>query len=284
VPVTNDRVEEVNAKLAEVNPMLFGPGARLGLYYARVADLHEQDINANVMPVGMFNALVGNIEKNGALESLALCATRAESPEKIEIVSGHHRIRAARQAGVEAVTVLLYRNLSLSEIRAKQLAHNAIAGKSDPEIVRELLGQIDNIADRMESYIDPDAFDQVPKAVEFKMVDIDPMADAKTVTVVFLPTQAQDFRTAMDLLSAQPDEVYVAHRAAFDAFRDAIQQAKAELDVVATPTAIAAMARLALERLAQLKAEREQGGEEFKREVPAPMIEPDLLAALSPEA
>lgn len=282
MPITDEKIAETNAKLAEINPMLFGAGSRIGLHYARLADLHEQDINANVMPVGMFNALVGNIEKNKNLESLALCATK-EGSDRIEIVSGHHRIRAARQAGVEATVVLLYRGLTLSEIRAKQLAHNAIAGRSDPEIVRELFNQIADIEHRMESYIDPDAYEQVPKAVEFAMVDIDPMAEAKTVTVVFLPTQATDFRTALDLLSSQPDEVYVAARSAFDGFREAIQQTKAELDVVSTPTALAAMARLALERLGQLRSEREQQGEDFTREVPQPQIDADLMAALSSE-
>lgn len=292
MPISEEAVEgredTINDLLERLNPMMFGRDSKLKLRYVRYDDVREQDINANVMPTGMFNALVSNVSKHGALESIPLCATREESPEKIEVVSGHHRTRAARLAGLEGGVVLLYEGLTNSEIRAKQLAHNSISGTSDPEIVKAIFEQIGDLDSRMESFIDTTVFDNLPTAVKFDMVDIDPMADAKTVTVVFLPTQISDFHTAVDILTDQPDAVYLAHRDAFDAFKEAVHRTKEELEIVSQPTAFAAMARLAMERLAQIRSQREEREAEAReagepvpaRELPAVELDSDLIHAL----
>jgi hypothetical protein len=250
-------VETVQQQLDALHDVIFGAENRMKLRYVRYADIREQDINANVMPVGMFNALVQNVRKNAALESLPLCATRAETPNRIEVVSGHHRLRAAMAAGLTYGVVLCYDGLTDSEIKAKQLAHNSIQGSSDPEIVREIFARIHDVESQLESYIDPEIIGAVPDPVAFTIVDIDPLADAKTVVLVFLPTQFTAFERSMDLLKSEPDTVYVAHQAAFDGFRDALRRTRTDLDVLSMPTAIVEMARLATERLNQLQQERE---------------------------
>lgn len=274
-------VEQINAQLDTTNALIFGEDSKLKLVYVDFDKVREQDINANVMPTGMFNALVANIKKNKALESIPLCATR-EGSDVIEIVSGHHRIRAAKQAGIRGGIVLLYQGLSLSELRAKQLAHNSIAGTSDPEIVRELFAQIDELDSRIESFIDPNTFDELPKAVAFEMVDIDPMKDAKVVSVVFLPTQLRDFGNAVELLAEAPDEVYMAHRDMFEGFKSAVQEVRGELEIVSYPTALAAMSRLALERLAQIRQERNEIRQEAAARGVEPVI-PEIPVELDPE-
>lgn len=91
--------------------------------------LREQDINARVMDDAKFNQLVANIEKRGTLEQLPYCVL---TDRGVEIVSGHHRTRAARAAGLDHINVLLDRTeLTRSSIAAKQLAHNAIEGTDD---------------------------------------------------------------------------------------------------------------------------------------------------------
>jgi hypothetical protein len=265
---------EVQAKLDELNPIIFGEGARLRLRYVRYAELREQDINANVMPVGMFNALVANVRRNAALESLPLCATREATPNVIEVVSGHHRTRAAVAAGLEYGVVLCYERLTDSEIKAKQLAHNAIQGTSDPDIVKEIFGRIESLDARIESYIDPELVTPPTDPVRFEQVDVDPLADAKTVTLVFLPTIARDFTRAMEVLKAEPDLVYVASREAFDGFREAVNRVRSDLEVLAYPTAVAELTRLAMERLVQLQQEREAEAPETER----PLAASDLHA------
>ncbi|RLC43118.1 MAG: chromosome partitioning protein ParB, partial [Candidatus Coatesbacteria bacterium] len=107
---------------------------------AKINELREQDINPNTMPKTMFDQLTINIKKRGTLESLPFCA---EVNGKYEIISGHHRIRAARAAGMDEVYILLDTSgLSRDEIIAKQLAHNNINGTVDPDLTLRLFEQI----------------------------------------------------------------------------------------------------------------------------------------------
>jgi hypothetical protein len=282
---TREHMAMVQAQLDAINPLVFGEGSKLGMRYVRVAEVREQDINANVMPVGMFNALVANVRKNSAMESLPLCATRIETPDRIEVVSGHHRMRAAATAGIEFVVVLLYRGLSDSEIKAKQLAHNSIQGQSDPDIVREIFSRIVDLDAKVESYIDPDTLQAPTDPVRFEQIDVDPLADAKTVTLVFLPTQARDFTTAMNLFKVDPDVVYLADRRAFDEFRETVNRARTDLEILAYPTAITELVRLARERLDQLVIEREHAAIRTVPETERPMADEhaELVAQTSQE-
>lgn len=279
--------QDINSLLDQVNPLIFGANSKLRLKYVNYSDLKEQDINANVMPPGMFNQLKANVSKHQALESVPLVATREGSPKLMEVVSGHHRTRAARQAGIEGGVILLYEGLNNSELRAKQLSHNSISGTSDPAIVKDIFAQIEGLDTKLEAYIDPEAFKNLPTSITFEEVDIDPLADAKTVTVVFLPTQSTDFQTALDLLSSQPDVVYLEERPAFESFRQAVHKIRDELEILSYPTVFTTMARLAMERLAQLKQEHERSvelavsaGEQPPKLTVSAELDPDVALAL----
>jgi ParB-like chromosome segregation protein Spo0J len=259
----------VQPLLDQVNVLAFGVESRLKLEWVRFAELREQDVNANVMPQGMFNALVDNLRKNKLLEGVPLCAVREGSQVK-EIVSGHHRIRAAMAAGIDEGLVFVYYGLTTSELIAKQLSHNSIAGSSDPEIVKRLFEQIDELPAKIEAFVDPSLWQSLPEPTKFEQVDVDLFADAKVVTVLFLPVQAEDFRKAIDLVSKDDDVLYLAHRQQFESFRSAVHEVRKELEIYAYPTAIAEMARLALERLKQIQDEKSQvvvNEEDIDREV-----------------
>jgi hypothetical protein len=129
-----------------------------GLFLERwpIADLKEQDVNAHVMEPSKFNRMVANMKKRGALESVPFCAGAPDSidPKQLaegigrddkvalriappEIISGHHRVRAGRAAELGDVVVLVDRSgLTRSAITAKQLAHNALVGVDDMELVK----------------------------------------------------------------------------------------------------------------------------------------------------
>jgi hypothetical protein len=259
---------EMQAIVDQLNAAAFGPDSKLRFAWVKFAELREQDVNANVMPTGMFNALVGNLRKNKAIEGVPLCAVR-EGSTAMEIVSGHHRVRAAMQAGIDEGLVLCYYGITTSELIAKQLSHNSIQGNSDPEIVKRLYESIESLPEKMESFIDPSLWESLPEPTHFEQVDVDLFADAKTVTIMFLPVQAADFQKAADLLNKDDDIVYLAHRQQFDAFRDAVHEVRKELEIYAYPTAIAQMAALALERLEQIKEARQTvvNEEDIDREV-----------------
>ena len=74
-------------------------GNGLELWKVHPSSLREQDVNARAMPKAMFERLAQTIGRDKRLESLPLCA---KTDRGIEIISGHHRTRAATSAGVEA--------------------------------------------------------------------------------------------------------------------------------------------------------------------------------------
>jgi hypothetical protein len=240
-------VEQINARLAEISPLVLPPGLRL--YYALVDELDEQDVNPRSMPQQMFDQLVENVQGVGALESMPLCVRVGD---RIQIISGHHRVRAARAAGVDGVLLLLYEELSPSRVRSKQLAHNTIAGQDDPQLVERVWNEIAEVQARFEAFVDPRLFDAVPAPVRFKQVDVDLAAACKVVLIAFLPIQKADFEAAVEAIlpKGEIDAVYLADRESYDAWRAALQRVRQQMDVVAIPTAIAQMARLALLALA----------------------------------
>jgi hypothetical protein len=245
--------KEVNESLDQLNPVLFGKGSRLSLAYVNYNDLREQDLNANSMTGDMFNQLVQNIKNNKNLESLPLCATRPGS-DQLEIVSGHHRIKAARSAGIEYGLVLLYKDLTNDEIRAKQLSHNSIAGSSDPQIIAQIFAEITDMANKLEAYIDPAIVGDIPDPVSVSAIDIDPMDGSKVATFVFLSTQADIFEKLAKKIPANSDMIYLGHKDAFEKFRTAVSRVRGELGVKAMPTAIAHMGEITLAYIEEQEA------------------------------
>ena len=125
-------------------------GSGLVIAKVKLTDFREQDINARIMKTEMQKQLTDNIKKRGQLESLPFCAL---IDGKIEIISGHHRIRSAKDSGVltELFVILDTTGLRRSQVAAKQLAHNAISGFDDQSTLKEIAKMIDDVDDMLES-------------------------------------------------------------------------------------------------------------------------------------
>ena len=96
--------KQATAEARHVREKLAELGHNLELWRVHIDELHEQEKNARVMDPRTFDRLTANISKGGRLEQLPFCALRAG---EIEVVSGHHRIRAARAAELMEVFVLV---------------------------------------------------------------------------------------------------------------------------------------------------------------------------------
>ena len=111
-----------------------------------IKHLKEQELNAQEMPKHQFDALVRNIKNDGELQSLVYVHQPDGPDGEIRIISGHHRVRAAYAAGLTEVPCIVETApLTTAQIRARQLAHNQIHGESDPEILAQLLEEIDDV-------------------------------------------------------------------------------------------------------------------------------------------
>jgi len=126
----------------------------MSIWKVHIDAIREQDMNARVMQTYKFDRLVENIKKDKRLESLPLTWRKPDSDEGevFRLISGHHRVRAARAAGLQEIFVMnIDEDLSRSTEISKQLAHNALQGEDNPDILLTLYQEIDDINERIMS-------------------------------------------------------------------------------------------------------------------------------------
>lgn len=198
-----------------------------GLYIVKVninMELREQDLNARIMSKKAFAQLVKNIKKRGSLESLPYCV---QKDDVIEIVSGHHRIRACREAGIVEIPVLLDKsNLTRSQIVAKQLAHNSLVGEDDKAILLQLYSMMDNIDDKLEAFIDVDEL-KVDNIEKPEIINLAEKVTFKTMTFVFTEKEFNDVDKLLDRLQQEgSDEIRIADSKDFDKLVKKIEETK----------------------------------------------------------
>jgi hypothetical protein len=219
-------------------------GSGLELWKANPSSLREQDVNARSMPKAMFERLAQTIARDKRLESLALCA---KTERGLEIISGHHRTRAATAAGISEMFVLVdATGLTRSQIAAKQLAHNAIEGQDNEQLLAEIYRQIEDAESKLEAFVDAKLDIELPK-VKIEGLDIE--IDFKTVLLIFLPRVKERLDRALEYLRSTGQKlhgVYIAADSDYAPLEKAVRKINEEYDVRVVADIIGKMADLAL--------------------------------------
>ena len=220
-------------------------GNGLELWKVHPSSLREQDVNARSMPKAMFERLAQTIARDKRLESLPLCAKTGIG---LEIISGHHRVRAATAAGISELFALGdVTGLTRSQIAAKQIAHNWIQGQDNEQLLAEIYRQIEDAESKLEAFIDAKLDVEVPKVkIEGLEVDI----DFKSVLLIFLPRVEERLARALEYLRSSGqklDGVYIAGDSDYAPLEKAVRRIHEEYDVRVVADIIGKMADLALQ-------------------------------------
>lgn len=210
----------------------------------KVKDLREQDLNARYMPTEMFQQFSKNIKKRGALEALPYCCLTSNG---IEIISGHHTIRAFIKAkiGEEIYILLETKPLSRGEIQAKQLAHNSISGLDDPAILKQIYLGIDDAELRLTAFIDENKL-ELPEPANLQITSLSTGLDMRNVKIWFLPYQLEDFTKLTELLEGNEDKLFVAPMKHWPKFREAVNTVMQKEDILSIGTAVARITEIIL--------------------------------------
>lgn len=235
--------EKVREAVEELNRRLCG---RLPYRFEAVApkDIRLQEKNARYMTNEMFMNLVENIKRDGNMTSLPLCVREPDGG--LRVISGNHRVQAAVKADVDMVIVLvLIAELTREEEVAIQLSHNAIAGKDDPVVLRELWDEIQDISLKIYAGLDTETIKQL-EAMQFDSI-AEARLDFKTITLLFLPEEEEVLR---ELLSKADeafsgDSVYLLSKTHYAKVFDGIIKAKEGYNIVNNPTALLKLIELA---------------------------------------
>jgi len=232
-------------------------GDGLKLYMADLMSLREQDVNARLMPTKEYGQLVNNIRQRGGLESVPYCVLPKDS-KTVEVVSGHHRIRAAREAGIKKAPIIVDESgLNRSQIISKQLSHNRLVGFDDQETLQKLFDMMVTPEDVLASGLADDL-------LEIPEVSLDPLLaphmdlDWKTVSFAFLPHQVENLKQLVDEIPAS-DMVAVGNVEQFDEFMKAVVGYGRLKNIRNAGIAIAILTQIAMAELdkAELEAEEE---------------------------
>ena len=227
--------------------MIYDMGSGLVIAKVPIDKLKEQDINARIMKNEMQDQLTANIAKRGQLESLPLLV---DVDGVIEIISGHHRIKSARAAGLKEIIALVDQSgLSRSQIAAKQLAHNAISGFDDDSTLREIVKMITDVDDMIESFIGKDILEE-PLSEYDKMLSPAVSFDFKNVTFSFLPHQIKDMDVLVKNLEiTSPDIIGVAAYEQCQEFVEALAKYQKFTDIRNVGAAVHSMVQSVNEKM-----------------------------------
>lgn len=210
--------------------------------------LREQDVNARVMSAEKFRVLSNNIKSEGFIESLPLCYKLDNGRGEFGIISGHHRVRACRSAGVMVIPILVInRELSRDEIVSKQIAHNSLSGFDDKDILRQLYDSISDINAKIASGISETELGDVEVSVELTEVKVE--KSFEPILILFTKEDKDNLEQLIRDLDVPEYEKMIADIRDFNGFSKLCNRVSKEFDVRNIAGIMAIIIKLAKERL-----------------------------------
>jgi len=214
--------------MAKVREKLLDMENGLCVWLVHIDYLRERDKNARVMSPDKFERLQTNIKADRKLESLPLVMKKNDRDE-FEIISGHHRVRAARGAGINEIYVLSYdKELSRDDVKSKQLAHNSLVGVDDEQILREIYLEIESLNARIAT-----GLKYLEAPLEVGAVNLDEVVvdmDYELLNIIFLPREKKRFDDAITMVEKKAN-IMVEKLESFEPFKAAIRQVGFKEDI-----------------------------------------------------
>lgn len=160
--------------------------------------------NARFMEQTTFLQLVDNIKKDGQLSSVPFTILQ-EKTGKYEVISGNHRVKAAKQAGITRLHIMYVEEhlITNDEKRAIQLSHNSITGQDDLEILRELVDEITSADYKEYAHIDESVFEELGK---YDYDIIQPTNEVVSITFTFFDTAKANYDKVLEELDTMTDD------------------------------------------------------------------------------
>lgn len=228
--------QEALERINSINQQLGASDQPFKLAVISMQDAELLEKNARYMTSDQFQTLVANIKRDGGLSSVPFCYLEGG---KYRVLSGNHRVMAAKEAGLESILVMYTdRPLTRQEQVAVQLSHNAIEGMDDPIILKELWAEIDDVELKFYSGLDDKLLAQLDK------VTIEPLAevnlDYRAASFVFLPNEFDRLQSilqeALSMVTGQ--DVFLGRIEEFSRALDALEKVDASYNIHNSATAL----------------------------------------------
>jgi len=211
-----------DGQLDELNEFLRDQPFKLAV--VNTADLLLLEKNARFMRHETFMNLVKNIKRDGALSSIPFCWYDGAV---FHVLSGNHRVLAAREAGIDRIMVQYTdADMTRQERVATQLSHNAIVGEDDVAILKELWEELTSVGDKLYAGLDDKVMDMFKDVALLSLSEV--RLDFRTIAFAFLPEEPEALQDAFEEAkkSISLKDGHLARLEEFDRLLDSLARAQ----------------------------------------------------------
>lgn len=250
---TTTLLSALNAKLKELG--------MLELAIVPPNDCIPSPVNARYFMPEVMRQLIENVKASGHLESVPLVYRKASHPGRYFMISGNHRIDAAKAANLPFVLVMIADTDDHDHVISKQLAHNAIVGKDDPVILSELFESIGKLELRIATGLNDAVAKLNYPSLNFKL------GATKQVLLLFVPEDLAEMHEQLDevadylltlAIPSQADVMVVSYEL-WDSFANAMRIVKKRDNIKSNSSAFLYLLK---EAHAGIKAKRDREHEQ----------------------
>lgn len=210
------------------------------------------EVNARFMNADEFQRLVQNIKRDGCLTQLPFCVY--DDDGNLVVLSGNHRVQAAIEAGLQKIDVqVTEEKLTKDQRIAIQLSHNAICGKDDMAILKQLYESIDDV--NMKAYSGLD--DETLKLLD--NISTQSMSYSglqyQILNILFLPSEIEEIKAVLKdvMKEVRSNETLMLRMAEYDKYLDTLTDVSKALRIRNTAVGFMAMLEIVKKHMSELK-------------------------------
>lgn len=252
VSAIDGKISEIRAKLDDINNLI----KPYQLAYVHVLnDCVPLEKNAHYMSKEIQDRLTENIKQDGFLSQLPFAMKRAEDG-KFLILSGNHRLKSAIKAGLEYILVLYVDEISKDRQIGYTLSHNALVGKDDLQMLKEIYNEIQSIESREFTGLNGLKFIDIEKVPTTSINDGD--IELTEMKFLFIESRKHDVEGVLkELEKHNLTETSALIYGSFEEYIKVATAIKKAYDIKSNTVAFSKMVEICKEHLAQ-KAEEEK--------------------------
>lgn len=203
--------------------------AKYKIAVVKVSDLVFLKKNERYMSNDQFRNLVDNIKQDGELSQIPFCVKTPDG--KFKVLSGNHRGKAAIAAGLEEIPVIYTEEaMDRDKELAIQLSHNAISGKDDMVILKELYEEITDLQMKKFAGLDDKTLGELSK-IDFSALKESDL-EYKNLSFLFLDDEIERLQGTIQRIKDDiaQDSIY-AKMSDYERFLDAQTKIQASYNV-----------------------------------------------------
>jgi hypothetical protein len=166
--------------------------------------------NARYMRHEQFARLVDNVRKDGRLTSVPFAVREPDG--RYLVLSGNHRTRAAIDAGLKEIEVMVTDDeLSHDQRIGIQLSHNSIAGDDDLGVLKSIYESVENVDWRQYSGLDDKTLELLAEIDTSSINEAN--LDYQSLSILFFPSEVERVKAVLEealALASGASEKWVA--------------------------------------------------------------------------